>query len=410
MGATPRPLAGLRVLDASVFLAGPLACSLLADWGADVVKVEPLSGDPARWMGGPQLTRGITPTFAGGNRGKRALAVDYGSSEGRALVARLAAGCDAVIHNQREDVARRLGIDHASLAQEGSGAVVCTISAFGPQGTYAGRAAIDPMVQAMTGMASLTGPPGGEPMRAGPPVVDVCAGVTAAAATLAALLGRERSGQADPVMVSLFDVGLLCNAGFVALRSAEGRTPPRLGNRSHPLLADQFATADGFVVIAVWDERRWTALCTVLGLEALAADPALASNDARLERYDELRPRLEAAIAPLSAVALREALHEAGVPCAVTADLDAVAADPHVRTSGALYDEPRLGGDPVQMAAGPVQLAGHRTMAELPPPRLGEHTRTVLADWLGASPAGVDALVRSGTVAEAGTPASPVAR
>lgn len=388
----------MRVLDASTFLAGPLCCALLADWGAEVVKVEPPGGDPSRTMGGPQIAEGMTPLFASANRGKRAIAVDFASDDGRALVARLAGASDVVVHNQRDDVAARLGIDPTSLATAGSRAIPCSISAFGPQGTYAGRPALDSMIQAMTGMATLTGEPDGVPMRAGSQVVDVGTGMAAAGAAVAALLGRERTGDVAAVSVSLFDVGLLFNASFVALRSAQGHTPPRLANRSHPLLADQFAARDGFVVVAVWDRPRWSALCTVLELPELLADPELADNDGRLRAYDRLRPRLQEAIGRWPAVELRETLSKKGVLCCVTADLDAVAADPHTQTSGAIYEERRLGPQPLELAAGPVRLDGQRAVADRPPPRLGEHSREVLGDWLAAQPTEVDALLASGAV------------
>lgn len=394
------PLTGLRVLDASTFLAGPLCCALLADWGAEVVKVEPPGGDPSRAMGGPPVAAGVTPLFASANRGKRAITVDFASDDGRALIARLAAGSDVVVHNQRDDVAARLGFDPGALAAAGSRAVVCAISAFGPQGTYAGRPGLDAMIQAMTGMSSLTGESDGIPMRAGPQVVDVGAAMAAAGATAAALLGRERSGSVQPVSISLFDVGLLFNGAFVALRAVEGHVPPRLANRSHPLLCDQFAARDGFVVLAVWDRRRWASLCEVLDLPELLADPALADNEGRLRAYERLRPVLQAAIGRWGAVELREALQANGVLCCVTADLDAVAADPHTRTSEAIYAERRLGPDPLELVAGPVRLQGRRAVAERPPPLPGEHSREILAQWLAAGPAEVADLIARGVVGE----------
>lgn len=395
------PLEGLRVLDASTFLAGPICCSLLADWGADVVKVEPRGGDPARVLGGPVVGPGMTPTFVSGNRGKRAIAVDYRSPEGRDVVARLAACSDVVVHNQRDDIAAGLGLEPAGLAGRGSTAIVCAISAFGPVGTYAGRPALDSMIQAMTGMATLTGETSGAPMRAGPQVIDVGTGMTAAGAVAAALLGRERAGDVRHVSISLYDVGLLFNAGFVVMRSATGHTPPRLANRSHPLLADQFAAADGFVVVAVWDPRRWAALCRALGVADLLDDPELADNDGRLRHYDRVGPRLQEAIAGWDAAALRDTLQALGVLCCITADLDAVVADEHTRTSGAIYDEARIGPATIQMAAGPVRLDGARAVAERPCPRLGEHSGEVLREWLLTGPEESRSLFARGVVVPA---------
>lgn len=392
------PLGGLRVLDASTFLAGPVCCSLLADWGAEVVKVEPRNGDPTRGLGGGQVADGLSALFIAANRGKRSIAVDFSSGAGRAVVARLAAASDLVVHNQRDDVADSLGLSSAALTAAGSTAVSCAISAFGPKGTYAGRPALDSMIQAMTGMSALTGEPHGEPMRAGSQVIDVGAGLAAAGASVTALLGRERGLGSQPVSISLFDLGLFYNAGFVALRSVQGETPPRLGNRSHPLLADQFAAADGFVVLAVWDHRRWTLLCGALDLPELAADPALASNDGRLADYSRVRAALERAIAPLSCSDVCSRLHAVGVPCCVTADLDAVATDPHTRSSEAIYEEHRLPGDPIEMASGPFRLDGRRLIAERPPPRLGEHSTAVMTEWLDASISECAALAAAGVL------------
>ncbi|XAY03946.1 Acetyl-CoA:oxalate CoA-transferase [Paraconexibacter sp. AEG42_29] len=386
------------MLDASTFLAGPVCCSLLADWGAEVVKVEPRVGDPTREMGGGRVSDGLSALFIAANRGKQSIAVDYTSEPGRAIVARLAAASDLVVHNQRDDVATALGLSRRALSEAGSTAVTCTISAFGPEGAYAGRPALDSMIQAMTGMSALTGDPDGVPMRAGSQVIDVGAGLAAAGASVAALLGRERGLGSRPVSISLFDLGLLYNAGFVTLRSAQGASPPRLGNRSHPLLADQFAAADGFVVLAVWDRRRWTLLCEALGLPDLGADPALAGNDQRLADYPPVRSALQGALSTRTCADVCARLQTVGVLCCVTADLDAVAADPHTRSSGAIYEERRLAGQSVEMAAGPFRLDGRRLIADRPPPRLGEHSAEVMSAWLGASDAECAQLTAAGVL------------
>ncbi len=226
------------------FIAGPFAATLLGDLGADVIKVEPAGGDPLRKIGGI-LGDGHSATFAFANRGKRGVELDLSSEEGRGHLARLVEAADVVVHNRRPESARRLGLDAAP--------VVVAISAFGETGPYAERPALDPIVQAMSGIAALTGEPDGEPRRAATPVVDVAASLTAALGALAAL----RAGGERTVTVSLFEVGLLLNASGFAMQSARGEPLERLGNASHALITDQFAAADGLVWLAVWEERQW---------------------------------------------------------------------------------------------------------------------------------------------------------
>jgi crotonobetainyl-CoA:carnitine CoA-transferase CaiB-like acyl-CoA transferase len=378
-------LSGLRVLDAGSFIAAPLAAMLLGDWGAEVVKLEPAGGDAARAVG-EQACPGMSSTFVSCNRGKRSVALDLRAPEAPGTVRRLAATCDVVIHNLPPATARRLGLDHEALVEHRPGAVLCTVTAFGEDGPYAGRAALDPIVQAMAGMASATGEPAGAPMRCAAPVVDTAAGFAAAAASLAAL--HARGGRGRHVSVALLDVALAFQGPLLALRSLLGASPPRRGNGSYAVLGDQVATADGLLAFVVWDDRRWVALCDVLGLgERLATDPRFATNDARCAHQDELRPHLRAGFARHPGRRLEARLLAAGIPCAVTQDLDAVVADEHVVASGAVYGETRLRAARLTLASGPVRVDGRRPRAARRPPYLGEHTDEVLAELLAAGPA-----------------------
>ncbi|HWH43273.1 MAG TPA: CoA transferase, partial [Thermoleophilaceae bacterium] len=396
-----RPLAGLRVLEASGFLAGPFAAMTLADLGADVIKVEPPDGDPARTIG-ERMTEDLSPTFVGGNRGKRSVALDLRSPEGRALVRRLATRSDVVIHNQQVGVAERLGLARAALADENPGVIVGRIAAFGPDGPYADRPALDPVVQAMSGMMSLTGPPGGEPVRTAAPVVDIGAGLSAATAVLAALHARGRTGVGADITISLFETGLMFNSPFFPLRSWLGEELRRRGNMSHAILSDQFAAADGFLTLAVWDEARWTRLCELLGLDALRDRPECADNRSRVRHYEHLRPALADAIAGRRVAELRAALQEAGIPCGITYGLGAVAADEHVRATGALYAERRLVDRELLMVAGPIRIDGERPPSTAPAPRLGEHTRAVLTELLTEPVQHLDELEAAGVIIDRG--------
>jgi crotonobetainyl-CoA:carnitine CoA-transferase CaiB-like acyl-CoA transferase len=379
IGAGPL-LDGLRVLDAGSFIAGPLAAMTLGDWGAEVIKLESLDGDAARWIG-EQAGPGMSATFVACNRGKRSIALDLRGEAARADVRRLAAGCDVVIHNLPAAFAARLGLDHASLVQERPDAILCTVSAFGETGPYAGRPALDPVVQALAGMSAATGPVDGEPFRCAAPIVDTATGYAATAAVLAALHRRGAGGGGAHVAVSLLDVALAFQGPLLALRSLLGSVPPRRGNASFAVLGDQLPAADGLLAFVVWDDRRWAALCAAAGVdEAVARDPRFSSAEARCANQDELRPVLVDAFARWPARDLERVLLDAGIPCAVTQDLDGVVRDPQVQATGAVYEEARLDGPGVVLAAGPVHVDGARPVRDRPPPRLGEHTHELSAE------------------------------
>jgi crotonobetainyl-CoA:carnitine CoA-transferase CaiB-like acyl-CoA transferase len=254
----------------------------------------------------------------------------------------------------------------------------------------------------MSGMAAVTGALDGPPMRSGVTIVDFGAGVMLAYGVMTALWRRARTGRGSAVTTSLLDTAMTFSSALYPLSDAlGGAPPPRQENRSHAILADQFAARDGFVVLAVWDERRWQALCSLLGLDALAADPELQSNMARLGRYERVRPALQAAIAGWEVASLVSQLVALKIPCTPTYDASVVKDDPHVQAIEALYVEQRL-GVPFQMVAGAVRADGRRQMGETAPPRLGEHTDEVLAERLGLSAAELDALRAAGAIGRAG--------
>lgn len=385
------------MLECASFLAGPIAAMMLADLGADVVKLEPREGEVARGVG-PMAAPGVSTIFASGNRGKRSIALDLDSTRGQAIAADLAAASDVVLHNLSEPAAQRLGLTGPTLRQRSPATVTCAISAFGTTGPYAHATAIDPVIQAISGMMALTGERDAVPTRAGSQVVDVGAGITAAAAVLAALLGRERGGGGAEIDISLLDVGLMFNASFFPLRSVTGHDPPRLANRSHPLVADQFAVSDGFVVFGFWDERRWQRICRLLNREHWLERSEWSNNDRRLDDYEALRAELAAAVAQWRADDLVAALRAAGIAAGKTLSFSDVAVDPHVRAVGGLYTEDRF-EQPVDLAAGALRIDGTRAVATEPAPSLGRHSAEVLRERLGLTDRQAEELLQSGVVA-----------
>lgn len=393
------PLAGVKVLDAGDFLAAPFCAMTLGDWGAEVIKVESLAGDTARRLGEMVSEPDVSAIFVSGNRGKRSLALDIRANEGIEVLRRIALSCDIVVHNRTAEQAKEFGLDHAMLAAERPDIIVGSVTAFGDTGPYAGRGALDPIAQAMSGMMAATGPVEGEPTRAAVTVVDFGAGMTLAAGVLAALHRRSRTGIGGAVTTALLDVGMLYSSSLYPHASVTGQPPPRLGNRSLPVLADQFATKDGFVVIAIWDEQRWRLLCDLLGLVELGVDPGLQSNADRLAAYDLIGPALHRATAGWTTTELVSELEVTGIACAQTLDVRQAAENPHIKQSGALYEEDRLESN-VQMVSGVLRVDDQRATGPLPPPRLGEHSREVLSSVLGAGEDEIARLIDRGIVRE----------
>ena len=376
----PRPLAGLRVLELARILAGPWAGQLLADLGADVIKVErPGAGDDTRHWGPPFVTGPDGEDLSAAyyhacNRGKRSLALDIATPEGQARVKALAAGADVVIENYKVGGLAKYGLDAASLRAVNPRLIVCSITGFGQTGPYAHRAGYDFIIQGMGGIMSLTGEPDGAPQKSGVAIADLFTGVYSAVAILAALEGRHRTGEGTHIDMALLDtqVGVLGNQALNWM--ASGRVPHRMGN-GHANLApyQSFPTADGDLIVAVGNDGQFAKACAVLGIEALAADPRFATNPARVTNRAALLPLVTAATVTWSSAALLAALEAAGVPVGAVNRVDEVFADPQVVARGM-----RLVVDGLPGLAAPITYDGVRVQAERASPRLGEHPD---ADW-----------------------------
>jgi crotonobetainyl-CoA:carnitine CoA-transferase CaiB-like acyl-CoA transferase len=402
-------LSHLRVLDLSRVLAGPWATQVLADLGAEVIKVErPGAGDETREWGPPWLGEGEgagareSAYFASANRGKRSITLDLGRPEGQAIVRRLAARADVLIENHKVGTLARHGLGYDDLAPENPGLVYCSISGFGEDGPYRSRPGYDFLIQAMGGLMSVTGvadgEPGGGPVKVGVAITDLLTGMYAATAILAALAHRDRSGRGQHVDLALLDVQVAMLANQAQAYLVTGVPPRRLGN-AHPSIVpyQAFPSSDGQVVLAVGNDGQFARFCEVAGRPELARDPRFATNAGRVEH----RAALVAAVAPVLAsrptAEWVEALEGAGVPCGPINDLRQVFEDPQVRHRGlrVVVDDAR--GAALPLVASPIRLSETPVRYERPP-ALGEHTREVLVDLLGMDEAEVAALRASGVV------------
>jgi formyl-CoA transferase len=385
-----KPLTGVRVLDLSRVLAGPWATQLLADLGADVIKVEkPGVGDDTRHWGPPWLEHGdqrVAAYFLAANRGKQSVAIDFGTEEGAALVRRMAADADVVVENFKVGGLKKFGLDAESLRAANPRLIYASITGFGQDGPYAQRAGYDYIIQGMGGLMSLTGLPdgvsGGGPMKVGVAVADLFTGLYTANAILAALYRREANGEGATIDMALFDTQLAMLANQASNALVSGVDPKRLG-AGHPNIVpyQPFGAADQPIIIAVGNDQQFARLAAIVGHAEWADDPAFATNAARVAARERLVPMIEEIIATKPAAAWLEWLEQAGIPAGPINTIGQALADPQ-----ALHRNAKLtiGGGAlgeVPMVGSPIRIDGERSDAPLPPPALGEHG-DILRRWI----------------------------
>lgn len=375
-----RPLAGLVVVDLSQVLAGPLCTMILGDLGADVVKVEPPSGDQARTSLGTRVGDDSV-AFLAVNRNKRSVVLDLQTEEGRATLHRLVASADVVVENFRPGVADRLGVGYDELSRLNSGLIYASLTGFGATGPYAARAGLDLVVQAMAGLMSVTGEEGGAPAKTGPPVADLTAGLYLTIGILAALEGRRASGRGQRVSTSLYESALSLAVWETAELWATGAVPTALGS-AHRMAAPYQAlrTADGHLVVAAINPRAWSRFCAALGLPSLLADPRFATSQDRLQHRRELGALLEQVTATRTTAELVDRLVDAGVPAGPLHDYGQVLADPHTAATGMVVQVEHPAAGPVTLLGSPLHLSDGSFVVCRHPPLLGEHTDEVLGD------------------------------
>ena len=382
------PLAGLKVLELARVLAGPWAGQILADLGADVIKVESPEGDGTRLWGPPWIERENgereAAYYHAANRGKRSIVADFRDEQDIARVRDLAASADVVLENFKTGTLAKFGLDYASLAAANQRLVYCSITGFGQDGPDAHRAGYDYMIQAMGGLMSVTGQadgaPGAEPMKVGVAVADLFTGLYASNAIMAALLHARATGQGQAIDIALFDVQAAMLANQATNYFVSGKPPTRMGN-AHPNLApyQPFPCTDGMVVIAVGNDGQFRALAGALGAPGLGADPRFLTNALRIEHRAVLTAELSALTAGQTMHDLMAALETAGVPCGPVNTVDQVFDEPQARHRGLEVTQERADlSAPVRTVASPMRMSATPVAYDLPPPALGAHTDEVL--------------------------------
>ena len=389
-----KPLAGLKVLELARILAGPWVGQLLADLGADVVKVErPGVGDDTRGWGPPFIEAAdggdlSAAYFHACNRGKRSIEVDFDTDEGQSLIRDLALNADVVVENFKVGGLKKYGLDYESLKAVNPRLVYCSITGFGQDGPYASRAGYDFMIQGLGGIMDLTGDPDGEPHKIGVAFADIFTGVYSVVGILAALRRRDETGAGAQLDMALLDVQTSVLANQAMNYLASGQTPRRMGN-AHPNIVPYqvFPVADGHVIVAVGNDGQFARFVAILGIPELAQDERFMSNVGRVSHRADLVPLLTAKTIRMTRDGLLSALEAQGVPAGPINNVADVFADPQVVARGMRVDLPSAAAKngAIPSVRSPIVMDGLPMTSDRPSPRLGEHTHEILNDpsWIG---------------------------
>jgi crotonobetainyl-CoA:carnitine CoA-transferase CaiB-like acyl-CoA transferase len=390
MGAEfPSPLKGIKVLDLTHVQSGPTCTVMLADMGAEVIKVEPFDGDQFR-----TLREGCD--FSNYNRGKRALALNLKADAGKKIALQLAKQADVFIENFVPGAVDRLGLGYEALSKLNPGIVYCSISGFGQDGPLRDRPAYDPCLQAMSGIMDCTGEPDRPPARIRPAMIDFCTGVNAAFTIASCLFGREKTGRGQKIDLALLDVAVYAMCSYVTQYKLTGALPGRAGSaQPDSALVQTFETRDGLLYIVAGRDEMWRNLCKVLGRDDLAGDPTLAERKQRNERRLEIAEIINAETRKHPCRELEAKLLAAGVACAKVANIGEIAEEPHVLRRGVLEEanHPTMGR--IVTLKTPVLIGGKPAPFKRPAPLIGEHTREILRE-LGYRDEEITALIKEG--------------
>ena len=399
------PLSNIRVLDLTRVLAGPWATQMLADFGAEVIKIEkPGEGDDTRGWGPPFIanpdgTRGDAAYFLSANRGKQSVAIDMAKPAGQKLIRALAAKSDIVIENFKVGGLKKYGLDYESLKLVNSRLIYCSITGFGQDGPYANRAGYDFMIQGMAGSMSITGEPDGPPMKSGVAYADIFTGLHAVIGITAALFHRERTGVGQCLDLALLDSQVAVLANQASNYLVGGKVPGRLGN-SHPNIVpyQTFATADGHMIVAVGNDRQFKEFCSIIGVAQLSDEEQYKTNRGRVENRAALTALLQGPMKARTTAQWVEACEAASVPCGPINTIAQMFADPQVLARGLQIGLTRSDGVQVPGVANPIRFSQTPVDYEKAPPTLGDSTDRVLADLLGLPASDISGLRRGGAI------------
>lgn len=406
---TTRILEGVKVLDLSRVLAGPWCTQILADFGADVIKIEvPGKGDDTRAWGPPFLTGtdgepdfGESAYYLSCNRNKRSLAVNMADPEGAELLRKLAAQADIVVENFKVRGLEKYGLDYESLSAINPRLVYCSITGFGQTGPYTQRGGYDFVAQGMGGFMSITGESHGGPLRAGVAMADLSTGMYATVSILAALRHAEKTGQGQQIDVSLLDtqISMLANQSMNWL--VGGIVPGRLGNR-HPTVVPYktFDVADGIMIIAVGNDGQYRQLCVELGVPELATDQRFINSRQRMINRDAIEGIVQDLVKGLNRDDLIARLEAKGVPCGPVNSIQDIFEDPFIEARKTVHNFVREDGVQIPTVAFPAKLSETPTDYRYQPPRVGEHSREILGEWLDLDVDAMDALAARGAIAQ----------
>jgi crotonobetainyl-CoA:carnitine CoA-transferase CaiB-like acyl-CoA transferase len=387
-----QPLSHIRVLDLTRVLAGPWATQMLADFGAEVIKIEkPGEGDDTRGWGPPFVkngdgSQGDAAYFQCANRGKRSVTIDMSTPEGQNLIKGLAAKSDVVVENFKVGGLKKYGLDYESLSRDNPGLIYCSITGFGQTGPLANRAGYDFMIQGMAGVMSVTGAADGEPTKMGVAFSDIFAGLHAVIGIQAALLHRERTGIGQHIDISLLDSQVAVMANQALNYLVGGKVPGRLGN-AHPNIVpyQTFETADGHINIAVGNDRQFVEFCRIIGAHDLGIDTRFKTNRDRVAYRAQLIPLLSSFMKVQTTAQWVDALEAAAVPCGPINTLDQVFANPQVAARSSVINLVRDDGARIPGVANPIVFSQTPNQYALAPPRMGADTAEVLRSILGTS-------------------------
>lgn len=404
----PGPLQGIRVFDMTRVLAGPSCTQMLADLGADVIKIErPGIGDDTRKFAPPYIKdaggadTGESAYFCAANRNKRSVTLDISQPDGQALARQLIAKSHVLVENFKTGNLAKYGLGYDDLKDEFPGLIYCSITGFGHSGPYAPRPGYDVLIQAMSGLMSLTGEPDGEPMKSAVPVADLMAGMYAGVAINAALRHREVTGEGQHIDIGMLDVMVAFSTIQGMNYLSTGNVPARLGN-AHPNIVpyQAFKTADGDIILAVGNDSQFKRFCDVAEAPELAADARFATNADRLANRDVLVPMVQELILQKTTKFWVDAMEANSISCGPINNLAQVFGDPHVLARGMKLemDHPATAGGKVTLINSPIKMSGTPTTNRMAPPMLGQHTEDVLSELLDMDAASIDKLKADGIV------------